>query len=65
MGVERDGGLGARATGAFAKMLCKQLDDRLAVSDIIDDSNLLRNNEEREDEVANESVDDGEGSGDE
>ncbi len=62
-GVERNGALAARACGAFAKMLSKQLDDRLSLSDIIDDSNLVRNNlpRDEEDEVVEGSESEGEG----
>ncbi len=51
-----------RACGVFAKMLSKQLDDRLSLSDIIDDSNLLRNTlpQHEQDEIAGESESEGE-----
>jgi hypothetical protein len=55
-GCERNGGLAALARGVFAKMLSKQLDNRVLLSDIIDDRNLLRNNTERlEEEVPSDS----------
>jgi hypothetical protein len=43
-------------------MLSKQLDDRLSLSDIIDDSNLLRNTlpQHEQDEIAGESESEGE-----
>ncbi len=62
-GVELNGALASRASGVFARMLSKQLDDRVSLSDIIDDSNLLRNNliRNEEEEAVSESEGEGEG----
>ncbi len=66
-GIDHNRGLSARGSGAFAKMLSKQLDDRVSLSDIIDDSNLVKNNQTHngEEEVVSESEAEGEGSGEE
>ncbi len=62
-GIERSGGLSARASGLFAKMLSKQLDDRLSLSDVIDDSNLIRLDIQRTEDEEIDSDSDAEGEG--
>ncbi len=66
-GCERNGGLAAQARGVFAKMISRQLDDQVLLSDILDDSNLLRNNtpQVEEEDVPSDSEGKGEGSGEE
>ncbi len=65
--VERNGGLTAGASGVFAKMLSKQLDNQVSLSDRIDSSDLLRiyTEQNEEEEVFSESEAEGEGSGEE
>jgi hypothetical protein len=55
--------LAARASGPFANMLGKQLDNCLTLSDIIDDCNLVKNNTTLIEEEELDSISEAEGEG--